>query len=102
MELSVGHAAVQIFHWHWADPVASVTIASLIVAAVWPLVKHSAAQLLEAAPVPVSAPAAHVAAKAATEASATPPQIESALRSIQEMAGVSCLKRLLCLEVRRL
>lgn len=41
---------VQRLHWHWADPVASVAIAALIVAAVWPLVQQSASQLLESPP----------------------------------------------------
>lgn len=43
---------VQTLHWHWADPVASVAIAALIVAAVWPLLQQSAAQLLERSPAP--------------------------------------------------
>ena len=43
---------VQTLHWHWADPVASVAIAALIVTAVWPLLQQSAAQLLERTPAP--------------------------------------------------
>lgn len=83
--------AMQTFDWHWADPVASVTIASLIVVAVWPLVKHSAVLLLEAPPPPPAA--------AVTEATGTPPQIEAALRNIDRVPGVSALKRHYCMQV---
>ena len=43
---------VQTLHWHWADPVASVAIAALIVTAVWPLLQQSAAQLLQGTAAP--------------------------------------------------
>ena len=43
---------MQKLHWHWADPVASVAIAALIVVAVRPLLQQSAAQLLERTPAP--------------------------------------------------
>ena len=38
--------AIQYFHWHWADPVASVTIALMIAISVAPLTRQAAAVLL--------------------------------------------------------
>ena len=38
--------AIQYYHWHWADPVASVAIAVMIAVSVAPLTKQAAAVLL--------------------------------------------------------
>ena len=77
--------AVKYLHWHWADPVASVVIAALIVAAVWPLVKHSAALLLEI--------------QQGADAMAVPAGIATALHMIGLLPGVASLQRSRLMEV---
>jgi cobalt-zinc-cadmium efflux system protein len=41
---------IQVFGWHWADPVASVLISLLVIASAWGLLKESVSVLMESAP----------------------------------------------------
>lgn len=102
MAVVLSTLAMQHFHWHWADPVASVTIASLIMLAVWPLVKHSAVLLLEAPA--ARSHAAHTSTHSAPllahePATTAPPHVEAALRTISCMEGVTIKRRHRCTEV---
>lgn len=75
---------VQHLHWHWADPLASVAIAALIVAAVWPLVQQSAGMLLE---YPAAAPAAA-------------PAIDACLKQVAGLSGIVDVPDVRCMQVR--
>ncbi len=61
-------ALVWVFGWYWADPVASILIAMLVVYASWSLVAEALAVLMEGAP-------AHI-------------DVEEVERSIAELGGV--------------
>ncbi len=75
---------VQHLHWHWADPLASVAIAGLIVAAVWPLVQQSAGMLLE---YPAAAPPAA-------------PAIDACLKQVAGLSGIVDVCDVRCMQVR--